>query len=574
MCLRLLALGLPYVLGSTPGPAPNVLAARPPTQKLRKEKAREGTVRNGLRERPVASACLVLLLLTFCPFAHARQRTSRVVLTNGDVLEMYKAGVPADVIVAKIKHSQTRFDTSPKALIGLKAARLPTSVLMAMVDATSLSTSTSALRPCLSGGDPLNRCAVATSLPALPSVPASQLSPWSGTTVPDRIQKGSLPILPFGAAFNSEPEPTWEAEFAFAGQLYPSFVLELEGGSSQFAQHLPPNYVGDPLGMAGVKIQCTKAEEHVTVTTVVDGLSQTSTLETTLGNIGQYYHIFPFIRYDTAKLQTISEPYPTTVEYSVQVDEANEGQATLTAEVHSINDVPFAVQLNSGETKELEPLFAGYVGENNPVVEQLLQAALSVRAVNQFDGYQGGPQGVEPQVFAVWNILQRSHVHYSSTATASAESPWGWVSVGMPQARILSQSVRFPDQSLRDQQANCIDGAVFFASVLYKIGIDPLLVVLPGHAFVGYFIDPEHRHPQFLETTLVGQGPMPLNLRFGALYPIATTASWKEFLNAVHYGNLEFDTRVRPYLGRDHRYMVIDIQKARDLGINPIPRPF
>lgn len=54
-------------------------------------------------------------------------------LTNKDVLEMLKAGLTADVVVAKIKSSPTSFDTSPTALAELKAASVPDSVILAMV---------------------------------------------------------------------------------------------------------------------------------------------------------------------------------------------------------------------------------------------------------------------------------------------------------------------------------------------------------------------------------------------------------------------------------------------------------
>src|SRR5687768_2874616 len=54
-------------------------------------------------------------------------------LTNKDVLDMLKAGLTADVIVAKIKSSETNFDTSPAALADLKAANVPEAVMLAMV---------------------------------------------------------------------------------------------------------------------------------------------------------------------------------------------------------------------------------------------------------------------------------------------------------------------------------------------------------------------------------------------------------------------------------------------------------
>ncbi len=46
---------------------------------------------------------------------------------------MIKAGLTADIIVAKIKSSETNFDTSPAALAELKAANVPDTVILAMV---------------------------------------------------------------------------------------------------------------------------------------------------------------------------------------------------------------------------------------------------------------------------------------------------------------------------------------------------------------------------------------------------------------------------------------------------------
>jgi hypothetical protein len=54
-------------------------------------------------------------------------------LTNKDVIDLLKAGLTAEVIVAKIKSSATNFDTSPAALSELKAANVPDDVILAMV---------------------------------------------------------------------------------------------------------------------------------------------------------------------------------------------------------------------------------------------------------------------------------------------------------------------------------------------------------------------------------------------------------------------------------------------------------
>jgi hypothetical protein len=56
-------------------------------------------------------------------------------LTNRDVLDLHKAGLPEQVLVAKIKSSQNNFDTSPSQLKEMKAAGLADGVILAMVEA-------------------------------------------------------------------------------------------------------------------------------------------------------------------------------------------------------------------------------------------------------------------------------------------------------------------------------------------------------------------------------------------------------------------------------------------------------
>jgi hypothetical protein len=62
-----------------------------------------------------------------------KPQAASTALKNKDVVEMLKAGLTADVVVAKIKSSETDFDTSPAALAELKAANVPDDVILAMV---------------------------------------------------------------------------------------------------------------------------------------------------------------------------------------------------------------------------------------------------------------------------------------------------------------------------------------------------------------------------------------------------------------------------------------------------------
>lgn len=65
--------------------------------------------------------------------AQTQAQTVATELTNKDVLEMVKAGLATEIVVAKIKASPGKFDTSAATLAELKSANVPDSVIIAMV---------------------------------------------------------------------------------------------------------------------------------------------------------------------------------------------------------------------------------------------------------------------------------------------------------------------------------------------------------------------------------------------------------------------------------------------------------
>lgn len=75
-----------------------------------------------------------------CPATSKANPPVSNALKNQDVLEMHQAGLSAEIIVAKIKASKTNFDTSLSALKELKAADVPESVILAMVQAPTENT--------------------------------------------------------------------------------------------------------------------------------------------------------------------------------------------------------------------------------------------------------------------------------------------------------------------------------------------------------------------------------------------------------------------------------------------------
>jgi hypothetical protein len=132
--------------------------------------------------------------------------------------------------------------------------------------------------------------------------------------------------------------------------------------------------------------------------------------------------VWPKIRFDARALATVREAFPTTAIFAVAVDGAPAVEQSRTIRVRSVNDVPFLYVTNTGQVQDFGFMFAAFVNENSPQIDGILKEALRFNAVSGFIGYQGTTQDVVRQVFAVWNVLQRKGVRYSSITQPSGAS--------------------------------------------------------------------------------------------------------------------------------------------------------
>jgi hypothetical protein len=107
-----------------------------------------------------------------------------------------------------------------------------------------------------------------------------------------------------------------------------------------------------------------------------------------------------------------------------------------------------------------------------------------------------------------------------------------------------AQSVRWPSTVMADLAANCIDGSMLFASIIEALQLEPVVVFIPGHAFMGVRQGPSAQLLWPVETTMLGTAP---------------------FANALSEAMTEYgDTAVPPIAE-------MDIKAARLAGLLPIP---
>lgn len=191
----------------------------------------------------------------------------------------------------------------------------------------------------------------------------------------------------------------------------------------------------------------------------------------------------------------------------------NKVEKLVNINLRSIND---CMTRYSG--KNYYYLFVSYVNEDHPEIDKILKQMLNTKMINAVLGYQWGPAYVDIQVAALWRVLHDRGFQYSSITDNS----------GYNDAQgLFSQTVRTFDNSLKTNQANCVDGTVVFASILKRIGLRPIMVTVPGHCFLGYYTsDTTTTDIHFLETTMLSDNTYLSN-------PKASVLKYKDVLTRL-----------------------------------------
>jgi hypothetical protein len=302
----------------------------------------------------------------------------------------------------------------------------------------------------------------------------------------------------------------------------------------------------------------------------VPGLARDSRLNGTIPGADDGVALAPTLVWDYAALAAIRQSRPATIEFELSVDSKPLGTRVQRVRVRSVNDALYYIDEEDDEQDlDFNWLFAAYVNEDHPAVDGILKDALDSGVVDSFSGYQDeDPDVVLKQVYAIWHVLQQRGIRYSSITRTANEH-----------ANVLSQHVRFIDESLAMTQANCADGSVLMASVLRKIDIAPVLVLVPGHMFLGFALDEEGEEMAYLETTMLGD-TTPTGRRATAAIKRRSTAlgvdidaSLASFEAALAEGQRQVDEAGEAFGDdEDPDHQMIDIQAAREYGVMPIAR--
>jgi|GEM_PF-818254 hypothetical protein len=184
-------------------------------------------------------------------------------------------------------------------------------------------------------------------------------------------------------------------------------------------------------------------------------------------------------------------------------------------------------------------LLARWITPHDEAVLQLVSRAERFMPGGRMRGYNllTGPAleaQVREQAMAVFATMKQSRISYVSSIYTFGNFPGE------------TQRVRLPRETLELSNANCIDVSVAFASAMENVGLQPVIVIVPGHAFTGVRLGPGSQNILYLDLTVLPRGSFN--------EAVARAQAWMK--------------KTPPA-----QVLTVDVGAARALGIYPLPLP-
>ena len=198
-------------------------------------------------------------------------------------------------------------------------------------------------------------------------------------------------------------------------------------------------------------------------------------------------------------------------------------------------------------------MLAAYVIPHCGVVRQMQSDAATILGQGtgnpSLNGYQGDRERVGYICRAIFEAIKRKYIRY-------AESP---ADFGLP-----GQKIRLPNEIMKYKLATCLDTTLLFAALAEASNLNPVVVLIDGHAFVGVFLEDCHLPQVAVDKSIA----LKKHCHDNAMIMIETTA--------VCHSEISFDAAVNQGMKRlltldeDDFEWAIDVSLARTNGVKQL----
>ncbi len=262
----------------------------------------------------------------------------------------------------------------------------------------------------------------------------------------------------------------------------------------------------------------------------------------------------PALRLDPGYLSAVEEE--TGAEIVVEVTVAGE----------PVGSTAHPIRVQAARQWTLDPaapvlsleLLAAFVQPNHPALPPLVSEAAQILETVTGSGSlavsHATGERIDEIVGAVFTAVHDREIFY-----AQPPASWGY-----------GQKVRTPGDVLTDRVGTCLDTTLLLASALEHVGITPVLWIAYGHAFLGYWREPERGLPDAASTQIaVPANAVDLEL-MGVLETTLVTRERRPPRDLVRRARQA--PRDAYFLGGAADLLgVVDVGMARMLRVYPLP---
>jgi hypothetical protein len=187
-----------------------------------------------------------------------------------------------------------------------------------------------------------------------------------------------------------------------------------------------------------------------------------------------------------------------------------------------------------------DPLLPCFVTPNDPIVKYYTQVVQEKVMKGEAASVTRSPEQGVNFLLGLYEATRMSHMVYSGTK-------------GIPQSlqdvQTLIQHVRLPRELISGNTGLCIELSVLYASILSNAGIDPIIFLVPGHAYPGFKMGGQYFAIE--ATGIGGEG-------LGKI---------SDAQEAFKMGMTQLDEFIKAFQAGDPRYSIVDVHELNANGV-------
>jgi hypothetical protein len=286
------------------------------------------------------------------------------------------------------------------------------------------------------------------------------------------------------------------------GEIFPAYLIATAAQKFETVEDVKIGayeYLGDNNSQIGIVMKNSfRANAKITLLISCPEIMEDSYYRGVLDERLRQYEIFPVIKYKYRMIEQNKKEKPVWISYKLWVDDKFIEERVVNTKLHKIFDLPYFFQHRRGGEQDLRYLFSAFVDPDNEFITHKLLPEIKTtnKEVDLSDRIL--------MPFELFKYLRKNGYTYSSVVGLQ-DSP-----------RVSYQMVRTLDETVATKQANCIDGVALFCSVLYRLGVQPYVVLQPGHSYIGWYSEEpteeelvtyNYDKMYFLETTMLQSKP-------------------------------------------------------------------